>query len=115
MSAAQLDIFADHLPWVERDRYIARLIHATAETGHLREPEYSLGSLSWPTLRRWKSGAVLWGQVPDQPIAAYLQTHDGRTRYLLVDLAGYVIAEGAWCTTTGGARGWLGRSTEAWS
>lgn len=119
MSAVQTDIF-QRIAWTTRERHLTRLLEAVERTGHLREPEYAQGKLGWPCLRQWRDGAVLYRCAPLEPIAAYLQTRGrfvdhrdgaGECRYLLVSLDGYVLAEGEWCSTTGGARGWLGRST----
>jgi hypothetical protein len=110
MSAAQTTIY-QRIAWTTRERHLAQLLEAVERTGHLREPEYAQGSLSWPRLRTWKASAVLYRCAPLEPIAAYLQTRGPECRYLLVSLDGYVLAEGDWCSTQGGARGWLGRST----
>lgn len=110
MSAAQTDIF-QRIAWTTHDRYLADLLESVERTGHLREPEYAQGALGWPRLRTWKAGAVLRRCPPLAPVAAFLQARADECRYLLVSLDGYVLAEGEWCGTEGGARGWLGRST----
>lgn len=110
MSAAQTTIY-ERIAWTTRERHLARLLESVERTGHLREPEYAQGSLAWPMLRAWKPRAVLYRCAPLEPIAAYLQSRGGEFRYLLVSLDGYVLAEGEWVSTEGGARGWLGRST----
>ena len=110
MSAVQTDIFG-RIAWTTRERHLADLLEAVERTGHLREPEYAQGSLAWPRLRTWRASAVLFRVAPMAPVAAFLQTLGGDCRYLLVSLDGYVLAEGEWCATEGGARGWLGRST----
>ena len=110
MSAAQTDIF-ERIAYTTRERFMAELLGAIEATGHLREPEYAQGSLGWPRLRTWKASAVLYRVAPLAPVGAFLQTRAGDCRYLLVSLGGHVLAEGEWCETEGGARGWLGRST----
>ncbi len=109
MNGAQLDLI-DYDHWLAHGQWLARMLQAMQTLGHVREPEYAAGSLGWPVLRaRLRFGF-------GQPIGAALQTSPtGAFRYLIIGLDGFVENEGDWCSTEGGARGWLGRNSKPWT
>lgn len=124
MSVAQLALF-DYAFWIGRGQYLAALAQAVGEVGHMAEPEYRSTRrrhTGWPTLRAWVDSARPTREPAGMPVGAFMQAEDHaswngpgqRHRVLLVSIDGYVVGESEWCTTEGGARGWLGRNTTPW-
>lgn len=79
---------------------------AAERVGHLQEPAYRF-SVEWPRLvEHVRHGRCLaWMQHRDP------EKWVGHFRYVLTDARGFVVDESAWCSSRGGARGYLQRNT----
>lgn len=111
------------LPLFECDEHsprildLAALLDAAHRVGQLAEPAYDYQT-RWPRLvdhaRHGRCLAFLqrrnaWSAPPSM----YATDVPQEWRYVFTDSDGYVVDESSWCSTEGGARGYLNRNRAA--
>lgn len=121
--ADQLSLLDD--AWLQRGelRDFIHFMSAADERGHLHEAPYDYRT-SWPRLvsHKKRGTCLAWLQrahrstIIDGARMFYLYSRERSPercnvwRFIFTDHEGVIVDESAWCTTEGGARGYLNRA-----